>query len=71
ADKPPSDLYLRAAVGSAIAPLDGGWYDVDGQLRVRIAGGTAVVRSSGGKQELIVHVEFQGAKAQISQEYDW
>ena len=71
ADKPVENLYLRAAVGSEIKPLDGGWYEVDGQLRVRVAGGQATVRTSGGKQELVVRAEFNGKQAKLTQEYDW
>ena len=71
ADKPVDNLYLRAAVGSAIKPLDDGWYDVDGQMRVRVAGGAATVRESGGKQELVVRAAFHGQQAKLTQEYDW
>ncbi len=71
ADKPVENLYLRAAVGGSISPLDDGWYDVDGQLRVRVAGGQATIRDSGGKKELVVHAEFHGKQAKLTQEYDW
>ncbi len=71
ADKPPGNLYLRAAAGGAIKKLGDGWYDVDGQMKTRIIGGEPTIRDSGGKQELLVLVKFDGKVAKLSQEYDW
>lgn len=71
ADKPVENLYLRAAVGSSIKPLDDGWYELDNGLHVRVSGGQATVRDSAGKKELLVRAEFQGKEAKLTQEYDW
>ncbi|KAB7732406.1 DUF1080 domain-containing protein [Rudanella paleaurantiibacter] len=53
-------LYARLVTGTAIRPLENGLYMVDGQVYVRIdnaEGAVPVVRSSNGKQELIVPVK--------------
>ena len=70
AEKPVADLYHRAAVGSKIEAVEGGWYRVDGFWKIKVGDG-AKVRQSGGKAELLVPVRFDGGKAQLVQEYVW
>ncbi|WP_345270760.1 family 16 glycoside hydrolase [Nibrella viscosa] len=65
---PSADLYARLAEGSTIEPMPNGMYMIDGKsyiVRVEDAGGaTPVVRSVGGKQELLVPV--RGGKLSYS-----
>ena len=65
----PSSLAVCVTLAHGYAGV--GWYDVDGQLRVRVAGGQATVRDSAGKKELVVRAEFNGKEAKLTQEYDW
>jgi hypothetical protein len=69
-----SDVYFRAALGDKIEAVSDG-YQVDGTLTVRIkGGGTPFIRSSEGRQELLVPViPKPGAKGEPSlvQEIDW
>ena len=72
ANQGPGDLYYRAAVGKAIQPLGDGWFQVDGEWKVRVSAESApVVRDSAGRSELIVPVKFDGGKARIVEEYAW
>jgi mono/diheme cytochrome c family protein len=64
------NLYFRAAFGSKIEALNGGWYRIDG-WKMKVEGGPAQVRQSGGKAELLVPVRFADGKAQVTQEYAW
>jgi hypothetical protein len=70
AEKPVAGLYHRAAVGTKIEAVEGGWYRVDGYWKIKVGDG-ANVRQSGGKTELLVPVRFDGGKAQLVQEYVW
>jgi hypothetical protein len=70
-DKPPTNLYLLAAIGGNITAKDAGWYDVDGHYKVHVAGGTAAIRDSRGRKELVVHIDFNGKTAKVVQQYDW
>jgi mono/diheme cytochrome c family protein len=65
-----TDLYFRAAVGDKIEALKDGWYRIDG-WKMKIDGGTPVIRKSGGKCELIVPITFKDGKAEIVQEFVW
>jgi hypothetical protein len=64
-------LHYRAAVGARIEALAGGWYRVDGTWQVKVSGGAAHVRKSGGKLELVVPVRFKDGKARLVQDYVW
>lgn len=65
---PSGDLYARLAEGETIETMPNGMYMIDGKsyiVRVEDAGGaTPVVRSAGGKQELLVPV--RGGKLSYS-----
>jgi len=63
-------LWFRAAVGTKIEALEGGWYRIDG-WKMKIEGGTAQTRQSAGKTELLVPIRFADNKAQITQEFAW
>jgi len=66
------DLYFRAAVAARIEPAADGWYSLGNGQRMRLrAEASPVVRTSGGKMELLVPVKFVGGKATIVQEIDW
>ncbi len=64
------DLYFRAAVGDKIEKLDGGWYRIDG-WKMKLEGGTPVLRKSNGKSELLVPVQLKDGKAELVQEFVW
>ena len=59
-DKPSANLWLRAAIGGKIEAATDGWYSVDGQFQTRLTKGKPVLRTSGGKTELLVPVVFTG-----------
>ena len=65
------NVYLLGASGRKIEAGANGWYDVDGRFKVHVTGGDAKVRANGGRQELIVHIQFDGKSAKVVQEYDW
>jgi mono/diheme cytochrome c family protein len=75
ADRTKAGIWFRAAVGKEIKPLDDGWYQVDGLLRVRVkadAGGTkATVRSGAQGQELIVRWDWVVGSNTLRQEFAW
>jgi cbb3-type cytochrome oxidase cytochrome c subunit len=72
APQPVEGLYFRAAVADKIEPAGGGWFRVNGEWRMRIeAGAMPRVRTSAGKQELLVPVRFEGGRAHIVQEFNW
>ncbi len=71
-DDPPDDLYLRVAVGELVKPLEGGWFLVNGEWRVRVeAAAGPIVRPSGGKQELLIPVKFAGRTATVIEHFEW
>ena len=66
-------LWFRAAAGLKIEQVDGAFV-VDGQLRLELsatAGGTPIVRQSGGRSELIVPVDVSADAAPIQLRYEW
>jgi hypothetical protein len=71
ADKPPESLTFRAAVGGKIEKAGGGWYRIDGYWKLKVEGGEAVIRKSGGKTELLVPVRFKEGKARIVETFAW
>jgi mono/diheme cytochrome c family protein len=72
APRPVENLYCRAAVGTKVEALGGGWYRIDGTWKLKIDSAAApVVRSSGGKQELLVPLRFADGKAEVTQELVW
>ena len=66
------NLHFRAAVGKSIKDLGDGWYQVDGEWRVRVvADPSPMIRQSGGKAELVVPVLLKGGKGRIVEEFAW
>jgi len=70
AGKATDNLYFRAAVGAKIEGAKDGWYLIDG-WKMKIEGGTPIIRQAGGKSELLVPVTFKDGKAEIVQEFVW
>jgi mono/diheme cytochrome c family protein len=71
-DQPVRDLYFRAAVGKKIVATGDGWYQVDGEWKLRIStDSTPILRESAGKTELIVPVKLEAGKGRIVEEYVW
>ena len=69
-----SNWYYRAAVGNKIEPAGEGVWQVDGGLKLQVtaSGGPGpVVRTSGGRAELLVPIEFTRGEAEIVQMYMW
>lgn len=64
-------LQFRAAVGTKIEDKGNSTFLVDGKIRVKLTGGQAHVRESGGKQELLIAVEFKNGAAKLVEELSW
>lgn len=64
-------LQYRAASGGSIVKQDDGWFQVDNNLRVHVAGGTAEIRKIGNAFELIVTIDMRDNRGQIVQQYAW
>ncbi|NBV24315.1 MAG: cytochrome c1 [Proteobacteria bacterium] len=69
--KPVTGLQFRAAVGAKIEDKGNGTFLVDGKVRLKLTGGQAFIRESGGKQELLVAVEFKNGEAKLVEELAW
>ena len=68
----PTPLYHRAAVGKKIEAAGPGSFAIDGEWKVRItAEARPIVRTSGGRAELLVPLPLTGRKARIVEEYAW
>ncbi len=70
---PVDGLFFRAASASKIESFDGGFV-LDDHLKLTLGGATskdAIIRQSGGQTELLVPVEFENGRAQITQIYEW
>lgn len=66
-------LWFRAGVGQKIEKVDGS-YHIDGSLWLRFdvpGNGQPVIRSSGGKQELLVPIVVNGKEARLVEEIVW
>ncbi|HEX4130640.1 MAG TPA: PA14 domain-containing protein [Pirellulales bacterium] len=58
-EKPPRNLWMRAAAGELIEPKGDGWYLIDRTWQIRLSGADrAKVRTNEGHQELIVPIVF-------------
>jgi hypothetical protein len=62
-------LWFRAATGNIEAR--GNEFVLDERIHIRFAGATAVVRESGGRNELVAPVRFTRGEAKIVQEIIW
>jgi mono/diheme cytochrome c family protein len=72
AAKPVDGFTFRAAVAGKIEPLADGWYDVNGDWKVRLESPSKpVVRKNNGKTELLAPVRFENGKAKIVEEIAW
>ena len=71
AAKTVTGLQFRAAVGAKIEDKGNGTFLVDGKVRVKLTGGQPSIRESGGKQELLVAVEFKNSEAKLVEELAW
>ena len=71
AAEPIGNLTFRAAVGNKIESTGDGWYKIDGWKMKIDSDGTPLIRSIGGKSELLVPILFKDGKAQITQEFVW
>jgi mono/diheme cytochrome c family protein/cytochrome c2 len=70
AEAVPADLWFRAASGSEIKDVGGGWYTVGNDLKIRLEITVpAVVRTIVGKMELLVPI--RGKDTKIVEEIWW
>ncbi len=69
--QPPATLYFRAARAERTIEAKDGAFLVDGKVRMKFPGAQPVVRSSEGKSELLVPVQFSNGAAKIVQEITW
>jgi len=60
-----SSLYFRVVAGKEIKPLEDGWYQVDGRLKVHIQGATATLRES---NELVIPIR---ERTDFAVQYIW
>lgn len=63
-------LYFRGAVGKIEAQANGE-YLVNGLFKIRLPGGSPVLREVNGQQELLLPVTFNQGQATVVQEIDW
>jgi mono/diheme cytochrome c family protein len=69
---PVANLWFRAAVADKIEPGPDGWFTVNADWKIKIeAESTPVVRSSGGKAELLVLVELHDKPVAIVEVFSW
>ncbi len=66
-----SKLYFRAAVGKKIEGATDSWYKIDGWKIMVGSSSTPIIRTSDGKQELLVPIEMKEGKMDITLEYAW
>ncbi len=72
ATAPIEGLFFRAATGSKIVALDGGWYQINGEWKMRIeSDASPQIRQAGGQHELLVPMRFKDGSAKIVQEFQW
>jgi hypothetical protein len=71
ADQTVAHLYFRAAIGDKIAEQPDGSFLVGEKAKYKFPGAKALIRSSGGKSELLVPVAFDGNAAKLVEEIAW
>ncbi|MCA8991011.1 MAG: c-type cytochrome [Planctomycetaceae bacterium] len=64
-------VYFLAAKASEISTGEDGWFLLPQGVRVKVTGGAAFIRDSGGQKELIVELKFKAGSAVVTQEFDW
>ncbi|HEX7448939.1 MAG TPA: family 16 glycoside hydrolase [Pirellulales bacterium] len=69
----PTGLYLLLGAANEIKPLAEGWHQVGDGYRIRVRGesGQPMIRTSGGRKELIVPVTPRNQKAELIEEIVW
>lgn len=71
-DQPLENFYFLAGAAGEIKPLADGWRQIgDYRVRLRAAGAEPIVRSSGGRQELLVPVIARDGNAEFVEEIVW
>jgi hypothetical protein len=66
------NLYFRAVTGSKIVALEGGWYQINSEWKMRIeSDAPPQIRQSAGVFELLVPVRFKEGQSKIVQEFQW
>jgi len=73
-DRPRTDLWFRAAVGSTIEATSDGWYFIDDKIKLKFTldgNANPLIRKSGGQSELLVPVVFAGKDARIVEDINW
>jgi len=72
AEQPLSALYFLAGAAGEIKPLGDGRYQLGAvTIGIRADGASPVVRTNGGRQELLVPVTLKDGKAEVVQEIVW
>jgi mono/diheme cytochrome c family protein len=67
-----AQLYFRAVVADKIEAVGNGWFRINGEWRLRLeAAATPRIRTSAGKQELLVPIRFEDGRARIVEEFNW
>jgi mono/diheme cytochrome c family protein len=71
-EKPPENLYFRAAVGNKITELADGWYQIDNAWKIKLPKDVkGRIRKSAGKSELLTPIRFADGKATLVYDYSW
>ncbi|HET6569843.1 MAG TPA: family 16 glycoside hydrolase, partial [Rhodothermales bacterium] len=66
------DLWVRLAVGDEITPRQDGLYDVEGRYYVQVPGSeAAMLRTQGGRQELLLPVKLSSGQAEVDYTLIW
>ena len=72
ASDPVDNLYFRAATGSKIVALEGGWYQINNEWKMRIEADSAPqIRQASGQFELLVPIRIKDGQSKIVQEFQW
>ena len=72
AEAPPTDLWMRAAVGANVTATADGSFVTDAGVRVRVEGAETRIRSTDASQELLVAVPWGGGdEATFSLSINW
>ncbi len=69
--KPVENLWYRAAVAGKIEPLSEGWYQIDGWKMRLVTSAKPIIRTSDGRNELLLPITPAGGKMTIDQEFVW
>ncbi|HJT36407.1 MAG TPA: family 16 glycoside hydrolase [Pirellulales bacterium] len=70
-EQPLTGLYLLLGAASEIKPLADGWHQVGDVYRIRLRGGEPILRTSGGRQELLAPIVPHDGMAELIEEIVW